>query len=148
MVVWSLFIAAVSMPLNLMGTYLTGVAISRVRPSPSPSGEAVVVSTSSLVTDTHPTAQAGEDSGQCCCDGGCCDASNCGFPPGGSAGTRAFLAVLAAPVNEIHPFSLLNLLGASSPVISASSPQVALRAALVTLFMCCLIYLNGAAVNP
>ena len=31
MMFWSLFFGVVSMPLNLMGTYLTGIAISKVR---------------------------------------------------------------------------------------------------------------------
>jgi len=73
MVFWSLFFGVVTMPLNLMGTYLTGIAISK----------------------------AGEDSGECCCcprQGSCCDSDVCGFPPGGEAGVGAFLRLLWRPV--------------------------------------------------
>jgi hypothetical protein len=73
MVFWSLFFGVVTMPLNLMGTYLTGIAI----------------------------AKAGEDSGECCCcpgAGACCDTAVCGFPPSGEPGVRAFLRLLRWPL--------------------------------------------------
>jgi len=73
MVFWSLFFGVVTMPLNLMGTYLSGIAI----------------------------AKAGDDSGECCCcprPGSCCDSDVCGFPPGGEAGMRAFVRLLWRPV--------------------------------------------------
>lgn len=73
MVFWSLFFGVVTMPLNLMGTYLSGLAI----------------------------AKAGDDSGECCCcprPGSCCDSDVCGFPPGGEAGVSAFVRLLWRPV--------------------------------------------------
>ena len=70
MVFFSFFFGAVSMPLNIMGTYLTGIAIN----------------------------EAGEDSGECCCMGGGFDCDRCGYPPQGRAGLCAFLRILRWPI--------------------------------------------------
>eukprot|EP00614_Pseudopedinella_elastica_P007164 CAMPEP_0172611494 /NCGR_PEP_ID=MMETSP1068-20121228/31164_1 /TAXON_ID=35684 /ORGANISM="Pseudopedinella elastica, Strain CCMP716" /LENGTH=555 /DNA_ID=CAMNT_0013415477 /DNA_START=69 /DNA_END=1736 /DNA_ORIENTATION=+ len=122
MVFWSLFFGLVTMPLNLMATYMVGISVSKAGED---TGESCCCS--SLFSASAPpqaSTQASSEAG-----GGsaprpgsassathsCCNPDVCGFPPGGRQGTLAFFKILMWPV--------------------------LLRTLLVTQFMCWIVWL-------